>query len=305
VTSELRSRLIARIRNNSAPRLEESPPDLPAEYEALILSGSAAFTKRPSPFAGIQTVIFDIYGTLFSSAAGDIAAHAGYTRGSLDALALELPGGFTGEELKDYFHRSVVNIHLEQYARTPYPEVRVEEIWAAFLAEHPIEEAGPDAALELALRYELAVNPVYPMEGARETIEILRDRGLRLGLISNAQFYTPLLFEAFFDMPPEQLGFDSELLTYSYKLGEAKPSPVLFTPALRRLAALSQGPETCLYVGNDILNDIFAAAASGFKTLLFAGDRRSLRFRKDDKRCRTTRPDGVIRYLRDIPGILS
>jgi putative hydrolase of the HAD superfamily len=247
-------------------------------------------------------VIFDIYGTLFSSAAGDIAAHAGYVRGNLDALALELPGGFTGEELRDYFHRSVMSIHSERYACTPYPEVRVEKIWAAFLAEYS-KEPDPGAALELALRYEMAVNPVYPTEGARETIETLRDQGFRLGLISNAQFYTPLLFEAFFGAPPEQLGFDPELLVYSYTLGEAKPSPALFAPALRRLAALNQGPETCLYVGNDMLNDIFAAAVSGFRTLLFAGDRRSLRLREDNKLCGATRPDGVIRRLRDIEQI--
>jgi putative hydrolase of the HAD superfamily len=143
------------------------------------------------------------------------------------------------------------------------------------------------------------------MEGARKTLETLRKRGFRLGLISNAQFYTPLLFEAFFGASPEQLGFDPELLIYSYELGEAKPSPTLFAPALRRLAGLGQSAEACLYVGNDMLNDIFAAASSGFKTLLFAGDRRSLRLREENKLCENTRPTGVIRRLADIPDILG
>jgi putative hydrolase of the HAD superfamily len=308
---------------------------LPADFEALIL-GRDNPTEKLSPFTGIKTVIFDIYGTLFSSAAGDIGVHTGYVKGkaqgSLDALALELPGGFTGEELKEYFRQSVMKIHLEKYANTPYPEVKVEEIWAAFLAgtpaelrrsegvleaslrnpppEHPTdnEETDPTAiAMELALRYELAVNPVYPMEGARETLGILRDKGFRLGLISNAQFFTPLLFDAFFGASPEQSGFDPELLTYSYELGEAKPSPGLFAPALRRLANLGQNAETCLYVGNDMLNDIFAADSSGFKTLLFAGDSRSLRLREGNKLIarHATRPDGVIRRLDDIPDILG
>jgi putative hydrolase of the HAD superfamily len=317
VSEESRSRLIRLILEQSpggsgeeANRKFAALPDLPADFEALLgIPGPAHSHGELSPFANIKTVIFDIYGTLFSSAAGDIAANTDYARGSLDALALELPGGLTGEELKDYFRRAVMKIHMEKYANTPYPEVRVEEIWAAFLAEHSIEDEEKtdpaEAAAELALRYELAANPVYPMEGALETLETLRDRGFRLGLISNAQFYTPLLFEAFFGASPEALGFDPESLIYSYELGEAKPSPALFAPVLQKLAGLGQNPETCLYVGNDMLNDIFAAAASGFKTLLFAGDRRSLRLREGNKLCGSTRPDGVIRRLANIPDILG
>jgi putative hydrolase of the HAD superfamily len=315
MTSELRSRLINLIQEYSAPPREEALPDLPADFEALLLPGQNRSAETLSPFTNIKTVIFDIYGTLFSSAAGDIGVHTSYAQGkaqdNLDALALTLPGGLTREELKDYFRQSVMKIHLEKYANTPYPEVRVEEIWAAFLAEHPIEggeETDPyPAAAELALRYELAVNPVYPMEGARETLETLRNRGFRLGLISNAQFFTPLLFDAFFGASPEQLGFDPELLIYSYELGEAKPSPSLFAPALRRLTGLGQGAETCLDVGNDMLNDIFAASESGFKTLLFAGDRRSLRLREGSKLIaqHAARPTGVIRRLADIPDILG
>jgi putative hydrolase of the HAD superfamily len=126
-----------------------------------------------------------------------------------------------------------------------------------------------------------------------------------LGLISNAQFFTPLLFEAFFGAPPEGLGFDAELLAYSYKLGEAKPSPALFAPATRRLAALGLKPENALYIGNDMLNDIFAAARAGFKTALFAGDPRSLRLREEDPRIRGLMPDRVVRGLGEVAGVIA
>jgi putative hydrolase of the HAD superfamily len=158
---------------------------------------------------------------------------------------------------------------------------------------------------ELALRYELAVNPVFPMPGARETLEVLRKRGLRLGLISNAQFFTPLLFRDFFDDSPEELGFDPGLLIYSFEIGEAKPSPALFAPALERLSSLGISPESCVYVGNDMLNDIYGAARSGFKTVLFAGDRRSLRLREDTPPPEKIRPDRIIRHLSDLAGILA
>ncbi|MDR1903829.1 MAG: HAD family hydrolase [Treponema sp.] len=323
MTKELRSRLIRLIQEHADAPWEEALPDLPADFEALLLPAATHAQEEERRIRGVKTVIFDIYGTLFSSSAGDIAVHTGYAGGSFEGLlAPDLPGGLTGEELKDFFRRSVMNSHIEKYVHTPYPEVRVEEIWATFLTEHlkretnddsgegcghhhGKEETDPAVAAELALRYELAVNPVYPMEGVRETLKLLSARGFHLGLISNAQFYTPLLFEAFFGASVEELGFDPELVSYSYELGEAKPSPSLFAPALRRLAALGQGPETCLYVGNDMLNDIFAAAASGFKTLLFAGDRRSLRLREGNKLCGNTRPSGVIRRLAVIPEILA
>jgi putative hydrolase of the HAD superfamily len=278
-------------------------------------------------------VIFDIYGTLLVSAAGDIAAKAGDgsapeaapLRGTgLDALAGEY--GCTGELLRDFFHRAVLRIHRDLRSGTTYPEVRTEEIWADFLRQQwapppggpgtppGVPEEGPGAGMptdgnaaaeELALRYELTVNPVYPMPGAEETLGILRRRGIRLGLISNAQFFTPLLFEAFFGAPPELLGFDPELLIYSYKLGEAKPSPALFAPAVRRLESLGQKTEQVLYVGNDMLNDMYAASEAGFRTGLFAGDRRSLRLREGDPRVRGLRPDRVIRALGDMPGMIA
>jgi putative hydrolase of the HAD superfamily len=141
------------------------------------------------------------------------------------------------------------------------------------------------------------------MPGALAAIQSLKAAGITLGLISNAQFFTPLLFEAFFGSSPAGLGFDPGLLVYSYRIGEAKPSPALFAGALDRLAALGLAAENCLYVGNDMLNDIAPAITAGFKTLLFAGDSRSLRLRAEDPLTGNVRPAAVIRELADIPGI--
>jgi putative hydrolase of the HAD superfamily len=275
------------------------PPDL----EALAYPGAP-------PLGGISAVIFDVYGTLFISAAGDISTGDDSPHHSLDSLAGEY--GVSAEELRGYFRGEVLRRHeklgFKEKLRAKTPELRVEEIWADFLARDDklhsdrktAAKSRADESRELALRYELTVNPVYPMPGAEETLTTLRDRGIRLGLISNAQFFTPLLFDAFFGASPEALGFDPELLTYSFEVGEAKPSPNLFTPATRRLLALGMKPENALYVGNDMLNDIFAARRAGFKTALFAGDRRSLRLREGDGRVQGIRPDRVIRNLKEV-----
>jgi putative hydrolase of the HAD superfamily len=275
------------------------PPDLPEELEALALPAAV-------PLRGIRAVIFDIYGTLFISTAGDIGsaadspAEAGRSSESLETLAGKY--GCSAADLRRYFREAVLERHEARRGETAYPELRVEDLWAQFLFRRSGRTNG---ARELALRYELAVNPAYPMPAAAETLALLRNRGMTLGLISNAQFFTPLLFEAFFSASPEALGFEPGLLTYSFELGEAKPSPALFAPAKKRLETLGLKPENALYVGNDMLNDISAAARAGFKTALFAGDRRSLRLREGDPRIRGIMPDRVVRGLGDVPGLIA
>jgi putative hydrolase of the HAD superfamily len=182
-------------------------------------------------------------------------------------------------------------MHTALRAKTAYPEVRVEEIWGRFL-----ERRGGGDARELALRYELAVNPASPMPGARETIRRLRYLGLVLGIVSNAQFYTPLLFRAFFGGLPEELGFDPGLVFYSFETGEAKPSPRFYAGAAAGLASRGLRPEQCLVTGNDMLNDAAAAMNAGFRAVLFAGDGRSLRLREN-----LPPPHYIIRRLEDMP----
>jgi putative hydrolase of the HAD superfamily len=147
------------------------------------------------------------------------------------------------------------------------------------------------------------------MPGAAETIGKLKDSGVVLGIISNAQFFSPLLFNAFFGKDPAEMGFDPRLLIWSFEEAEAKPSARLFEKALARLKVLGIKADEAVYTGNDIKNDIIPAAAAGFKTVLFAGDRRSLRLRDmDPLRTKTisgeqTVPSFVIRDLQSLPEI--
>jgi putative hydrolase of the HAD superfamily len=293
-----RKDFIVLIRDASSPLFASSPPELGAGLEALAYPG-----VKP-PLRGIRAVIFDIYGTLFTSAAGDIGSDGGHGRGALDALARECLPGCGGGELAAYFRGEVRRTHARLYPRTPYPEVRVEEIWASLftgpLARYGAAGLDPE---EFALRYELAVNPVFPKPGIPGLFEKLKNFGMILGIISNAQFFTPLLFEVFFDKPPEALGFDPRLLIYSFEMGEAKPSPALFKKAADHLGSRGISPDTVLFVGNDMLKDIYGAASAGFKTALFAGDGRSLRLREGDPLTEKLLPDGIIRCLSDIPAM--
>ena len=127
-----------------------------------------------------------------------------------------------------------------------------------------------------AVLYELSENEVWPMPGSSQVLDKLHRNSLSLGIISNAQFYTPLMLRSFF--PREISFFQQKHKIWSYVLGIAKPDPALFQVFLENTE--SPAPDKMLYVGNDMLNDITGASLAGMKTALFAGDKRSLRQRK-------------------------
>ena len=80
-------------------------------------------------------------------------------------------------------------------------------------------------------------------------------------------------------------------------MGCAKPSAKLFEMAVSAIADKGFDTATSLFVGNDMLNDIFPAHRLGFQTALFAGDARSLRLRKDDPRCHNLSADLILTDL--------
>ena len=273
--------------------------------------------ERLSPLDGIRAVLFDVYGTLFVSGSGDI----GVARAQSDARALEealASSGFSGN-LSEAGVRGTTLMMQEieaAHARRrreciEYPEVDIREIWRNVLSALEADELlhgakDDDSVMRLAVEYEFRVNPVWPMPALKETLSELRKKGVLLGIVSNAQFYTPLLFRAFFRALLEEIGFAPELCVWSYEAREAKPSIRIFQRALEILERQhGLTPHHVLCVGNDRLNDIMPAAGAGCRTALFAGDKRSLRLRENDPRCAATEPNAIITTLSQLNDIIA
>lgn len=263
------------------------------------------------PGSQIKAVLFDVYGTLFISGSGDISLAAEQDaehemRAALSRAGLQLLSDDYG------FHEAFLarvrgNREAMQRDGVMHPEVDIREVWREFLNEQ--RERGllagmPDESgtVRLAIDFECAVNPVWPMPGAVATLSRLRDQGLQMGLVSNAQFFTPLLFEALMGQTAYGLGIRSDLCAWSYQFQRGKPEPGLFTEPLGRLGVEGIRPDEVLVVGNDMLNDIHPAAGCGTATALFAGDRRSLRLRLDDARCQGLVPSITIACLSELTG---
>ncbi len=242
-----------------------------------------------------EAVLFDIYGTLFISGSGDIniaEKNSGNTH-RLNPLFQKFSIKEPAENILKTFFSKMEKAHETLRSKgVDFPEIRIEEIWKTVLEQNNME-----TILDFSIEYEMFVNPVSPMPNALKTLDSCRNRNIRMGIISNAQFYTPRLFNIFFNADLDSLGFDRDLIFLSYQFGYAKPSSYLFQQAVLRLAQYKISPESVIYVGNDMLNDIFPAQKAGFQTALFAGDKRSLRLRNDDPRCKNLKPDLVITDL--------
>jgi putative hydrolase of the HAD superfamily len=91
-------------------------------------------------------------------------------------------------------------------------------------------------------------------------LEALRDRGLRVGLVSNA-FDPPDLLHR--DL--EQMGVAQRLdvAVFSSEVGYRKPHPSIFR---RALDAIEAHPAETLFVGDSLVNDVAGASALGMHT---------------------------------------
>jgi putative hydrolase of the HAD superfamily len=252
---------------------------------------------------GIRCVLFDIYGTLFISGSGDIGS-AEQNSPQLEEIGLLLAKfgiDKTPRALLDALHRAIEARHAAlRHTGIDFPEVKIDRIW-----QQVLQAGDKDSIRQFAVEFELISNPVSPMPNLSDLLSACRRQGLWMGIISNAQFYTPWLFHWFLDSDPADLGFSPDLIFYSYLHAMAKPSPALFKMAAEKLKEKGIQPAAVLYIGNDMRNDIYPARNTGFKTALFAGDKRSLRLRTADPRCQNLTPDLVVTDLGQLIGLIG
>ena len=284
-----------------------------ADYSELIRRHCRPLTPRETGVEprlalldGIRAVLFDIYGTLLISASGDI----GLDRGEHRAQAAEDAIGETGGQLLvspsaviEGFETAIRREHDRlRNEGVDYPEIDIVEIWESIDGDCILAESG---IREFSLAFELRVNPTWTMPFAAEALDRLHHSGQVLGIVSNAQFFTPLLFPPLLGKSPAEFGFEEALTYLSYEHRCAKPGKRLYAMIAEQLANRRIDPAEVLYVGNDMLNDVMPAASTGFRTALFAGDERSLRLRSDDERVTGVEADIVITELPQILECLS
>jgi HAD superfamily hydrolase (TIGR01509 family) len=124
------------------------------------------------------------------------------------------------------------------------------------------------------------------VSGAHVLLGSLRDRGLRLAVVTNTWPDPPRLVRRELD----ELGVSPlvDAVVLSGEVGARKPEPAIFEAAL---AALGVAPEDAVFVGDRLVDDVAGAAAVGLTTV------QALWFRVDDG-AGAVEPD----YLAFTPG---
>jgi len=272
------------------------------------------FEARLSHTKQIQAVYVDVYGTILISGTEPMMRKNEDRNRMLLGQTYQSFGIDDSDEILNSSIRTLKSLieesHREQKAEgTDHPEVDIIEIWEDLIAEvfgrydpgELTKEQIPVLLTDFVSRYD----EPWLMPGLEEMLTGLSERGIGTGIISNSQFYTPLTLEALSGKTMVELGFEERDCFWSYEEQIAKPSVFFYEKAARHLKdkyGLSAGE--VLFVGNDMLNDVYPAREAGFITALFAGDKRSLRLREDDDRCAGLKPDMVITELVQILRLL-
>lgn len=199
---------------------------------------SQSFRYRAQPT--VRAIVFDLYGTLI---------HEAPVEHCYPTLAATI-----GVSLAEYTAARQKTVDDAIAGRLSSAEARA----AAILSElgRPDRDglARKLAEIERSLRWPSVQS--YP--ATLPTLRALRERGFRLGLVSDC---THLMGRPI----PERLGLLPLLdaVALSCEVGHAKPSPVIYRTATEALGVL---PEECLYVGDGGSDELNGARALGMTT---------------------------------------
>lgn len=296
--------LPAIIKKLSAP-LDPIPVDKDTLNSISINNGKKQTKSK------FKALLFDLYGTLFISEGADKLPGEKdfppifFTKAFKICGMEELTQNILPEDFANYFKELIKKAHNNEIEKdNPAPEVEIREIWHQTICHFDIATGmGQEEIEKLAVVYENLTNKTWLMPNLVQTLHFATSKSVQLGIISNAQFYSPLIFEAHLGALPEELGFNKKLCYYSYEDRIAKPGIAMFEKAAAYLKK-EKGivTEETLFIGNDMLNDIEAAAKVGIQTCLFAGDKRSLRLRDENI---DTMPDYMITKLDALQKIIE
>ena len=261
----------------------------------------------------IKALIFDIYGTLIISASGDIMQstyNANMFKEALLQSGYQIRVPISELMAIHSIFKNEVGIAKQKAidGGTPFPELNIVEVWEKTLAR--AEGNGlisSENAIDIKLFvfiFELQSNRVWPMPGMMDLLNGLRSKGYPLGIVSNAQFYTPVIMNYFMSKEVKEDefldGFEKDLSVFSYKMLKGKPDTAVYEALLEPLKKRGLKPEQVLFVGNDMLKDIYASSRVGFKTCFYAGDQRAYRIREDHPEASKIKPDFVITELKQL-----
>lgn len=243
--------------------------------------------------ADIAAVIFDLGSTLIHF---EDEWHEVFTHSNQDLLDHLQAAGIVldGEVFLNQFKARLDEYYLQREAE--FIEYTTRYLLQTLLDEWGYPDVSPDI-IDSALEtwYRVSEARWKTEEDAIPTLERLRDRGYRLGLISNAGDDANV--QRLVDQAALRPYFD--IILSSAKLGIRKPNPRIFEHALNHLGT---PPAQAAMVGDTLGADILGAQNAGIFAIWITrrADTPANQAHQD-----TIQPDAVIGTLSEIPEVLD
>lgn len=136
--------------------------------------------------------------------------------------------------------------------------------------------------------------PTRAPDGARETLRSLRERGVKLGIVSNRGKRPGWMAQQYLEICGIASFFEPAAITYSDEVGVRKPDPRIFLLALQ---ALGSSPERAAHVGDSLRRDVVPAKDVGMMAIYYIGVRPDPRD--------APQADAVITDFRELPAALG
>jgi HAD superfamily hydrolase (TIGR01509 family) len=239
----------------------------------------------------IDTVLFDYGHTLIyfdeRPHSALITAYEKVNRLLADTLEQEVPAAHV---LIEKVSKAVDEEIQRDYAAQRAEEVEIGTIYDTALRGLglTVEPALIDRVMEL--EQEGWLNSVHVGPDVVPTLEALRAKGLRLGVVSNAAYLPRLMTQ---QMTVLGLAPYFGALTFSSEVGVRKPHPAIFADALRKLGAQ---PSRTLFIGDRVREDVQGPKALGMRAVL------TREWRQEDD---PGVADFVIQRLGELPAIVG
>jgi putative hydrolase of the HAD superfamily len=182
---------------------------------------------------------------------------------------------------------------LWRRAGETYESAALQEILSQGLRRLGLEAVGEADFTDLAEHFHAAtVDLVSVYDDSLATLVALKERGVKLGLISNTVWPGALHVR---DLERFGLAGFFDVQIYSSEYAHTKPHPSIFQEALRRLGDIP--PEGAAHVGDRLIDDVQGAQRAGMKGILKAHPRRVP--------VEGIEPDGRISRLAELPAVLT
>ena len=207
-----------------------------------------------NPAPGIQAVTFDAGGTLIQPwpSVGDVYAEVAALHGEKNVSPEKLNKKFaTAWRAKKNF----------QHTHKDWADL-VDQTFAGLCASRPSQTFFPAIYQRFA---EVGAWRMY--DDVLPALDALASKDIPLAVISNWDARLKPLLEQF------RLDRYFEIIVVSCEVGFAKPSPVIFEHAAKKLGI---APEHLLHVGDSAKEDVAGARAAGIGALLIDRDKKAI-----------------------------